>query len=535
MRTRYQNLRSSTALARPAAGSGLPGQFWVNMADQVIGWFDDAGAPVDLPFVKPPALAAYLPLAGGTMTGALILAGAPTQALNPATKAYADAIDTAIRAAFAAADNAVRVDFAAADTAIRNEFRAADVTLGNDINALSLATSNALATKLALAGGTMTGPLVLAAAPTQPLQAATKKYVDDQIAAIPAPVIPPGTIISDTPPADPKVGQLWFKTVEPVGLYIWYQDADSAQWVQVSGGGSGGQSQAIDIVQGVAGVSGWQVVGDQLICWFTDTTPAGVAQRVTFARPFKNLPCVTVSPISSVGSQRTAHIFFLSPTVVDVVTTIETGAQAAMGFYGIAIGEARDEDKMPKTVGGAGGAGSADFATPAEARAGVRPDAVMSPATVRALSGLISSPVGIPLAGHTLVGIPDEATEIEMLLDYIGSGAAAAYNIDITMNGIVAAYVTFRTALANGVAVAAGDLITTALRCEAFANSQSLVGHVKLLRGPVQWIVDGKWRSGPNHVSVVGSLPAAVKNINTIKFTPSVAMTIGQVHARWRI
>jgi microcystin-dependent protein len=240
MRTRYQNLRSSTALARPAAGSGLPGQFWVNMADQVVGWFDDAGAPVALPFVKPPALAAYLPLAGGTMTGALVLAGAPTQALNPATKAYADAIDTAVRAAFAAADTQVRNDFTAADAALRAEFRAADTALGNDINALATATSTALATKLALAGGTMTGPLVLAGAPTQPLQAATKKYVDDQIAAIPAPVIPPGTIISDTPPADPKVGQLWFKTVEPVGLYIWYQDADSSQWVQVSGGGSGG-------------------------------------------------------------------------------------------------------------------------------------------------------------------------------------------------------------------------------------------------------------------------------------------------------
>lgn len=38
--------------------------------------------------------------------------------------------------------------------------------------------------RLPLAGGTLTGPLVLAAAPAADLQAATKKYVDDAIAAI---------------------------------------------------------------------------------------------------------------------------------------------------------------------------------------------------------------------------------------------------------------------------------------------------------------------------------------------------------------
>ena len=37
----------------------------------------------------------YLPLAGGTLTGALILAGAPTADLNPATKKYVDDLNTA--------------------------------------------------------------------------------------------------------------------------------------------------------------------------------------------------------------------------------------------------------------------------------------------------------------------------------------------------------------------------------------------------------------------------------------------------------
>jgi hypothetical protein len=74
-----------------------------------------------------PAWAAVLPLAGGTLTGALLLAADPAVATGAATKRYVD-------------------------------------------------TKDALA--LPLAGGTLTGPLLLAANPTAPLGAATKQYVD---------------------------------------------------------------------------------------------------------------------------------------------------------------------------------------------------------------------------------------------------------------------------------------------------------------------------------------------------------------------
>ena len=50
---------------------------------------------------------------------------------------------------------------------------------------------------LQLSGGTMTGTLTLSAAPTADLQASTKKYVDDEIAGIPAAtdLTPAGTVI----------------------------------------------------------------------------------------------------------------------------------------------------------------------------------------------------------------------------------------------------------------------------------------------------------------------------------------------------
>jgi hypothetical protein len=68
--------------------------------------------------------ATFLPLAGGTLTGNLVLSGAPSSNLHAATKLYVDGF-------------------------------------------------------LPLAGGTMTGALTLNAAPTVDLHASTKKYVDD--------------------------------------------------------------------------------------------------------------------------------------------------------------------------------------------------------------------------------------------------------------------------------------------------------------------------------------------------------------------
>jgi hypothetical protein len=71
--------------------------------------------------------ASVLPKSGGTMTGALGLAGAPTHPLDAATKAYVDA---------------------------------------------------AASSALPLTGGALTGPLTLPADPTQPMHATTREYVD---------------------------------------------------------------------------------------------------------------------------------------------------------------------------------------------------------------------------------------------------------------------------------------------------------------------------------------------------------------------
>lgn len=96
--------------------------------------------------------------AGDAMTGPLQLPGDPVGDLHATTKAYVDAGDAA------AAQHAN-----AGDAAIRGELAAAIAALD--------------AAKVSRAGDGMTGPLLLNADPTELMGAATKAYVDAQVAA----------------------------------------------------------------------------------------------------------------------------------------------------------------------------------------------------------------------------------------------------------------------------------------------------------------------------------------------------------------
>jgi hypothetical protein len=58
------------------------------------------------------------------------------------------------------------------------------------------------------------------------------QYVRKSLAWAPVSV-PPGTAISDAPPASPQPGQMWFES-DTGNLYIWFDDGTSQQWVQVN-------------------------------------------------------------------------------------------------------------------------------------------------------------------------------------------------------------------------------------------------------------------------------------------------------------
>lgn len=79
----------------------------------------------------------------------------------------------------------------------------ADALGGDPAFAASIVTQ--LTAKLNTAGGTMTGPIVLPGAPTQPLQAANKGYIDSAIANIPVPSL---RTLSDVSVSSATTGQV---------------------------------------------------------------------------------------------------------------------------------------------------------------------------------------------------------------------------------------------------------------------------------------------------------------------------------------
>ncbi len=115
-----------------------------------------------------------------------------------------------------------------------NELQSA---LGGDANFASTITT-ALAGKLNIAGGTMTGALTLSGAPVNNLDAATKGYVDTKIA----------TSISSLPPTTSNLDDLLDVDTSTVttGQLLGY---DGSQWVPVNNSGSTGP-------QGPAGATG---------------------------------------------------------------------------------------------------------------------------------------------------------------------------------------------------------------------------------------------------------------------------------------
>lgn len=78
---------SSVPSSIPSSTNLVSGELAINIADGKLYYLDNVGA---LQYFASAAVAGYVPLAGGTMTGPLVLSGAPTTSNQAATKAYVD-------------------------------------------------------------------------------------------------------------------------------------------------------------------------------------------------------------------------------------------------------------------------------------------------------------------------------------------------------------------------------------------------------------------------------------------------------------
>jgi hypothetical protein len=115
--------------------------------------------------------------------------------------------------------------------------------------------------RLAVAGGTLTGALTLAADPVSALQPVTLQYYTAHL--------PSGggasLAVSDTPPASPTPGMLWWDSVGGQ-LYLWYVDPNTAQWVAAS-----------NLIGGTAGVASFNTRTGAVTLSLADVTGVGGA------------------------------------------------------------------------------------------------------------------------------------------------------------------------------------------------------------------------------------------------------------------
>jgi hypothetical protein len=227
-----------------------------NLEAEVPAWGDITGKPSTFPPTLPIVetdvvnlvadLAAKAPLASPTFTG-------DPKSVTPAT---ADDDTSIATTAHVQANAALKVSKtgdtmsgplvvgALLSTSTGYHIRSGDAFIAADVNAVLANTGagnvflrpqgyGSTTGQFALASTgavTVPGPVTVAADPTAPLQLATKQYVDARIATV------GGVTISDTPPASPTQGKLWYES-DSGNTYIWYDDGTSAQWVMTGPGG----------------------------------------------------------------------------------------------------------------------------------------------------------------------------------------------------------------------------------------------------------------------------------------------------------
>jgi hypothetical protein len=246
-----------------------------------------------------------LPLAGGTLTGALILAADPTALLGAVTKQYSDAN-----------------------------------------------VANGIATRVLKTGDTMTGPLVLPGSPTATLQAATKDYVDTSIssAVSAAPYLPiaGGTLTgplrvgglavpSNAFGPQPSFYQVLLGTGTLPGLFWNMYETTTAQYLRVASGyaaqiridNSTGALLFAVHPTGAAGTTPSTSVGVTFEQSGLFTVPGLNANTATITTATINTLTVSTT-FSSPSSTRIGTISALSPT--QALLTVENNGGTAAQF-----------------------------------------------------------------------------------------------------------------------------------------------------------------------------------------------------------
>jgi len=219
--------------------------------------------------------------------------------------------------------------------------------------------------------------------------------------------------LADNAPSDPLAGELWFDTDTGV-LYIYYQDADNAQWVQpqsvVVGGGSGGSSNNTFSTISVVGQS--PVIADSA----TDTLNLVAGANVTISTN-PNTDTITISAQATEGGDSANS--FATINADTGTTSANSSVDTLTVLGGTNIGTTINGDEL--TIDFTGVLGSTTFSGLTDV-AGLSIDKIYMPA-IAMLEVTNNGVVAYNMNSHYSGGNPTI---------YAISGTTLAFNLDVS-------------------------------------------------------------------------------------------------------
>jgi microcystin-dependent protein len=400
--------------------------------------------------------------------------------------------------------------------------------------------------------------------------------------------------VGPSPPADPIDGDLWFSTVEPVGLFIWVTDEDGAEWVPV--GGAPAENMPIGAVSYFAGPTvpdGWLLCDNQAVSsLYPDLrdyliaagSPFGMSgadprvpdlrgefirgwddgRGVDAARVFGSAQLDQLqrlvgqlSSVQTVGTglitsgilrqlASTASAIWQGATSVNRNTTMQLDTLFDPTVRSGDETRPRNVALLPciKAFDAVSITGMADLAelltaiaTEAEARAGISNEKLMTPAMVQARSGAQF----LALTGQTSATfdqVPNEANEIDLIINGLNYPANAAVRLDWSGAAAARAWSTRIRHDAGAYIPPGGDDNNTVFVLDTAATIQGLSGLVKMTRDQRggTWAIGGSLRRSTTAMLVYsGVFNMLGEQTAFLRLSSTIAMTAGGATVRWRI
>jgi hypothetical protein len=158
----------------------------------------------------------------------------------------------------------------------------------------------------------------------------------DSLIYVPKPVAGSSVTVSDTAPASPKAGDLWWDSVGGQ-LYVWFNDANSSQWVVANNSGSAARVTIGDVAPPSPNVGDmwFDSVGAQTYIWFSDAN----SSQWVIANNFSGGAYLPKQGVTDGSDAPTGQIGEVISSVVTTGVTLATNVIANVSSISLTPGD----------------------------------------------------------------------------------------------------------------------------------------------------------------------------------------------------